>query len=130
MRTLVRIVGVLVLVVALVMGGSMIASESGEVVTVTTPDPPTETRLWIVDDAGQEWLRAGNPASGWLVAIQKNGAIEVERDGQTIAYTAMPDVESRERINELFAVKYGWADAYIGALFGRDDATPIRLTKR
>jgi hypothetical protein len=107
-----------------------VASESGEVVVVRTPDPQTETRLWVVDDAGQQWIRAGNPQSSWLLALQKNSAIEVERDGKTVAYTAVPDVPSRERINALFAAKYGWADAYIGALFGRDDATPIRLAPR
>jgi hypothetical protein len=127
MRILLRIVGGLAALFVLVMGGSMIASESGEVVVLRTPDPATETRLWVVDEAGAQWLRAGGPTSSWLLAIHKNPAVEVERAGQTATYTAVPDVASRDRINPLFAEKYGWADAYIAALFGRDDATPIRL---
>ena len=130
MRIVVRIVVLIVVAVVLVMGGSIIASESGEVAVLRTPDPTTETRLWIVDDAGQQWIRAGSPQSSWLLAIQQNPAVEVERDGQTAPYTAVPDVASRERLNELFAAKYGWADAYIAALFGREDATPIRLDPR
>lgn len=118
---------VLVLVFGVVMGLSLLASESGEVVVLRTPDPATETRLWIVDEGGAQWLRAGNPQSSWLLAIQKNPAVEVERNGEKRAYTAVPDAASRDRLNPIFAEKYGWADAYIGALFGRDDATPIRL---
>lgn len=127
MRLVLRIVGALVALLVVVIGLEIIAAESGEVVVLRTPEPATETRLWIVDDAGQQWLRAGNPQSGWLLAIQQNPAVEVERNGEKRTYTAVPDAASRDRINPLFADKYGWADAYIGALFGRDDATPIRL---
>jgi len=127
MRLVIRLVGALVALVVLVMAGSLIASESGEVVILHTPEPVTKTRIWIVDDAGQQWLRAGDPKSSWLAAIRKNPAVTVERAGKTASYTAIPDELSRERINALFAAKYGWADSYIGALFGRGDATPIRL---
>ena len=130
MRTLIRLLGALVALFLIMMAGSMIASESGEVVTLRTPDPVTETRVWVVDEDGKQWLRAGSPSSSWLAAIQKNPAVEAERDGNAATYTAVPDVASRDRINDLMAAKYGWADAYIGMLFGRDDATPIRLDPR
>lgn len=130
MRLVLRLVGALVALFVVVMAGSMIASESGEVVVLRTPEPATETRLWVVDEAGAQWLRAGSPQSSWLRAIQTNAAVEVERDGKNASYTAVPDAASRDRINALFATKYGWADAYIAALFGRDDATPIRLDPR
>ena len=130
MRLVLRLVGALVALFVVVMAGSMIASESGEVVVLRTPEPATETRLWVVDEAGAQWLRAGSPQSSWLRAIQTNAAVEVERDGKSASYTAVPDAASRDRINPLFAAKYGWADAYIAMLFGRDDATPIRLDPR
>jgi hypothetical protein len=47
-----------------------------------------------------------------------------------VRYTAVPDPASRDRLNAHFAAKHGWADGYIGALFGREDATPIRLDPR
>jgi hypothetical protein len=133
MRLVLRVVGGLVVLAALVMGGSMLASESGEVVTLQTNGPddlPKETRLWVVDDAGRQWLRAGSPSSSWLLDIQRSPLVQVERDGQKALYTAVPQAELRDRLNPLFAEKYGWADAYIAALFGRDDATPIRLDPR
>jgi hypothetical protein len=129
MRRARRIVAVLLLVPFLVLGGSFVASESGEVVTLQTQgaDGPRETRLWVVDEGGRQWLRAGGPESKWLLDIRGNPTVQVERDGRSAPYTAVPDVASRDRLNPLFAEKYGWADAYIDALLGRDDATPIRL---
>jgi hypothetical protein len=133
MRLVMRSLGLIAGLLFLVVGLELIASESGEVVVLVTTDEsgqPHETRLWVVDEAGKQWLRAGNPKSGWLLHIQKNSAVEVERNGQRAGYAAVPIAEVRDQINPLFAEKYGWADAYIGALFGRDDATPIRLDPR
>jgi hypothetical protein len=133
MRVVLRIAGLLVALVVVVMGLSMVASETGEIVTLQTNDAegkPKETRLWVVDDGGKQWLRAGSPQSSWLLDIQRSPIVQVEREGQKALYTAVPQPELRERLNPLFAEKYGWADAYIGALFGRDDATPIRLDPR
>lgn len=118
------------LVPFLLFGVSFVASESGEVVTLQTQDADgeqRETRLWIVDDGGRQWLRAGGPDAKWLLDIRRNPAVQVEREGRSARYTAVPDTASRERLNPLFAEKYGWADAYIDALLGSDDATPIRL---
>lgn len=133
MRIVMRSLGLIAALLFLVLGLEMIAAESGEVVVLQTADAsgqPHETRVWVIDEGGKQWLRAGNPQSSWLLHIQKNPAVEVERGGQRTAYTAVPNAAVRDQINPLFAEKYGWADAYIGALFGRDDATPIRLDPR
>jgi hypothetical protein len=130
MRIVVRIVLAVLALLAVVVAFEVIASESGEIVVVQTTDAagaPYETRLWVVDEGDRAWIRAGNPQSAWLIHIQQNPAVTVTRDGQTATYTAVPDVASRDRINDLMRAKYGWADSYIGMLFGRDDATPIRL---
>lgn len=86
MRIAIWIIGLLALALVVVMGVSMLASESGEVVVLTTKDAaggPHETRVWIVDDGGALWLRAGNPTSRWLLAIQRDPTVEVERGGAT-----------------------------------------------
>ena len=130
MRIVVRIVLALLALLAVVVAFEVIASESGEVVVVQTLDAsgaPHETRLWVVDDGGRAWIRAGNPQSSWLINIQQDPAVTVTRGEDTAQYTAVPDVASRDRINGLMRDKYGWADRYIDALFGREDATPIRL---
>jgi hypothetical protein len=130
MRMVVRLFAGLVGLFVLVMGVQQIAAESGEVVFVTTKDTAGEaqqTRLRVVDRAGQQWLRAGAAQAGWFVRLQANDSIEMERDGTTNSFVAVPDPSVLSEVNELMGLKYGWADVYIGMLFGRDDSIPIGL---
>lgn len=130
LRWIVRLFGILVGLAVVVIGLEMVAAESGEVVVVRTSDAAGathETRLWVVDADGRPWIRAGNPESAWLARLRKRPVVEVVRGGHAATYTAVPQPTERDRLNPRFAEKYGWADAYIGFLFGRDDATPIRL---
>jgi len=129
-----RIVGAAVLLVVLLIGLQIVASESGEVVVLRTfTDGDSQTRrLWIVDDAGVSWLRAGQPSSSWYRRILENPEIEVERAGEVEVYTAFP-VEGGpavDHVNALMSHKYGWADGVIGAMFDRSDAVAIRLDPR
>ncbi len=110
-----------------------IASESGEVVILTTRDAAgaqKETRLWIVEHEGHAWLRAGAEAQGWYQRLKAKPLIELQRGEETALYTAMPVPAERDVINGLMLEKYGLSDQYIGILFGRDDAIPIRLDER
>jgi len=130
MRIVVRLLVALVLLFVLVMGLQQIAAESGEVVILTTTDAagePQTTRLWIVDRDGQQWLRAGVPQSGWFVRLQADSLIKLERDGITRSYVAVADPSLHAEINDLMNQKYGWADGYIGFLFGRDASVPVVL---
>jgi len=134
MRTVRRIVGVAILVVVIAVGLQLVASESGEVVILRTADAgeTQETRVWIVDDQGVSWLRAGQSASGWYQRILVDPDIEVVRGDKPFAYRAFP-VEGGPKVshvNALMARKYGWADGYIGAMFDRSDAVAIRLDPR
>ena len=133
LRILVRVF-VALLVVALLVGGlEMIAAESGEVVVLRTTDAagaPKETRLWVVEDGSHVWLRSGSEAAGWYQQLAARPEVEVQRGDQTLRVRAVPEVGARTRINGLMREKYGWADAYIGMLFGRDDTIPIRLDPR
>ncbi|MDB9867069.1 nitroreductase family deazaflavin-dependent oxidoreductase [Pseudomonadales bacterium] len=51
---------------------------------------PKKNRLWIVDAAGYQYLRASADA-GWYQRLVANPRISVERDGQRRAYVAVPD---------------------------------------
>ena len=130
MRKLLAILGALLataLVLVLVQG---IAAESGEVVVVRTRDAAGawhETRLWIVEDAGTSWLRAGTAEAGWLARVEADPDIEVVRGGETRARRGLPEPARRERIDALMRRKYGWADAYISFLVGRGGSVPVRL---
>jgi hypothetical protein len=100
----------------------MLASESGEVVTLTTLDAegfPHPTRLWVVDRGGSEWVRTGNPDKGWYQRLQADPEVELERAGETHRCTAVPvrNPDVSRGVNEVFARKYGSAD-WIVALSG------------
>ncbi len=110
-----------------------IAAESGEVVVVRTQDGagnPHETRLWVVDDEGASWLRAGTSGAGWFARLEARPEIEVVRGDETLLVRGVAEPARRQRTNELMREKYGWADAYISFLFSRGDSVPIRLAPR
>ena len=121
-------------VLAVLYGGLMFSmSESGEVIVLRTRDAagePHETRLWIVEDGGYQWLRAGAPESGWYVRLVASPEVSVERVGEERRYRAVPvpDPAVRERVHVLMAQKYGFPDRFIAATV-RDGtvSVPIRL---
>jgi hypothetical protein len=130
MRLVLRTVAALLGVVVVVLVLQGIASESGEVVVLSTVDAagaPQETRLWIVDHQGAAWLRAGSSGAGWYARLREQPRIHVERDGVDTPYQATPVPEATIEINRLMAAKYGWADRFVGLLFSRDDAVAVRL---
>jgi hypothetical protein len=125
-----KLLGAIVALFVVVMVVQMVASESGEVVVVTTTDAAgqtEETRLWVVDYDGGPWLRAGSPAAGWYQRMMEIPSITVQRGDRTFTALIQSDESKRDQINKLMNEKYGWADDYIGVLFGRDDAIPIQL---
>lgn len=133
MKLVLRIVAALVGLVLALFVLQLVASESGEVVVLTTLDAaaePHETRLWVVDHEGRAWLRAGAEVQAWYQRLLERPEVSVERDGESADYRAVAVVEARPEINRLMREKYAWADRFIGFLFGRDDAVPIRLDPR
>lgn len=126
-----RLVLAAVLVAVAVFGLQVVASESGEVVILRTFDDggAHETRLWIVDEAGTSWLRAGQPGASWYQRIRQEPRVEVERGGEVRTYQAFP-IENGppvDHVNALMLRKYGWADQYIGMMVDRSAAVAIRL---
>ena len=123
------VAAVLGLLVALFLAQA-IASEQGEVAVLTSFDAAGDgqtTRVWVVDYEGGAWLRSGSPASAWYARISNNPHVKVERGGMEFAASAVAVPDQQKQINQLMADKYGWADQFIGVLFGRDDAIALRL---
>jgi hypothetical protein len=130
MKILFNLLRVLVVVILIIVGLQMFASETGEVVVITTVDAentPQRTRVWVVDRDGEQWLRAGSEQAGWFKRMLVSPRIDVLRNGVQASYTVVPVPEETPAINALMAEKYGWADAYVGALFSRNHAVAIRL---
>lgn len=123
--------GVLLGLVVALLGLERIAAERVEVVELHTIDAEGEevtTRLWIVDDAGYQYLRVGADGSGWFSRIQDNGEFDVTRNGERKRYRAEVNTAKSDRINDLMQEKYTWGDSFIAALVGsRDNSQPIEL---
>ncbi len=112
--------------------GLLVASELQEVVVLTSRDDggrAVETRLWIVDAAGQPWLRSGARERGWFQRVSKHPDITLSRDGQERGYRAVVvDVpEVRMHVDQLMREKYGLTDALIRFLEGDPESVPVRL---
>ncbi len=134
MRKLLAIIVALALILGLAFVLSILAASElgGEVVTLRTVDAQghtQETSLWIVEDQGFPWLRAGVPSSGWLQRIEVHPEVEVERGGRTLRFRAVPvrDPAIRDRIHALMREKYGAADAWISIMRDGEASVPVRL---
>jgi hypothetical protein len=124
--------GVLLLAVAVFYGSVGAASESGEIVVLTSygdDGEPVETRLWVIEDGGHQWLRAGMPSSGWLLRLEARPEVLVERTGATGRYRAVPVREPavRDRVHALMAEKYGFADRWISMIRDGTQSVAVRL---
>lgn len=131
-RILTVVMGVvlaLVLFVASILLASELGSELVTLGTVAADGTTSETRLWVVDDGGSAWLRASVPESGWLLRLEANPAVIVERAGTATSFHAVPVSEPavRDRIHRLMREKYGWADRWISIIRDGSLSVPVRL---
>ncbi len=105
-------------------------AERVEVVVVHTHDAEGDhaTRVWVTDDAGHAWLRTGRDNASWLPRLRANPGVEVERAGETSAYTAVviEDPAAVERTNQLTLEKYGWSAELLRKL-GDDPASYVAI---
>ena len=132
MKLVFKIIGGLLALLVFLFVVQGVASESGEVVVVQTlgaHGEAEETRLWVVDLDGQQYLRSGSPMAAWYQRMQANPSVQIQRGDLSFTATSVPKPELRTQINQLMNEKYGWADDLIGVMFGRDDAIPILLQR-
>ncbi len=121
----------LLLLAVLFIGFIMVASElAGETITLRSyraDGLAQETSLWVVEDQGQLWIRAGQPDSKWLARIRARPEVDVTRAGQEKHYRAVVVPGQLARINRLMAERYGWVDRALGMLRDSSASVPIRL---
>ena len=126
LRLAVGVVAVLVVLAVL----PFAASESGEVVTLTTVDDDNvfhDTRVWVVDMDDASYLRAGSADAVWLARVQAEPRVLIERGGEPRRARLEVAAERTAEVNALMARKYGWADMVVGTFFPRDDAVAVRV---
>lgn len=129
MKFILYLFGGLVSLVLLVFLSQLIASESAEVVVLSSQgaEGEEETRLWVVDLEGVQYLRAGTD-SGWYQRLLAEPDARLTRDGVTADYRTESRPPEAAEMNRLMREKYGWRDVYIDLLMGgREDAVAVAL---
>ncbi len=128
------LIGVGIVIVALIALQIAISalSPSDEVVVLISAaaDGEThETTLWIVEDEGVLWLRAGNPDSAWLARVRQDPEIRLRRADQVRSYRVVPADrdDARDRVNGLMAEKYGASNTLVSLWGDHSVSVPLRL---
>jgi len=135
MRILLRLVVGLILLLLLVIGLQVVASESGEVVVLSSRDAAgaeSSTRVWVVEREGELWVRGANRDGSWAQRALASPVVRLTRgqDTLTLRAVAASNTEIRREINGQFRSKYGWRDTVISWLIGdpdRSDALILQL---
>jgi len=132
-RWLLRLLLLAAAIPILMMVAVMAASEfGGEVVILHTLDErggDYTTSLWLVEDGHYLYLRAGKPESTWLLRLQTNPDIELERGGRRLSFRARAAPRYRDQVNERMSVKYGWADWLVSQVRDPSTTMPVQLTR-
>lgn len=133
-RVLLITSAVVALVVAFVASIFLVSEIAGEVVSVRTVEPDgatRSTRLWIVDDAGYAWLRAGMGRVPWVDQAAATGQLTMSRAEKEARYQVviMDDAETRDRVHALMREKYGIFDRYIDLIRDGSGSAAVRLER-
>jgi hypothetical protein len=131
-RMLRRVLGLVVLGVAIFAIVTLVALEGREVVVLRTRAADgTEhaTRTWIADADGGAWVEAANPDRPFLHDLAREPTLTVDRHGhrQKCRATIAPNPEGHDRIRSLLATKYGWADRWIAMVADTEGSLAVRL---
>ena len=132
MKLIGKLIGTVFALVVTIFMVQGIASETGEVVVLTTVEQASgdtaTTRLWVVEHDNPLWLR-GSAQSGWTQrALSQNIPLQLERDGITNTYTVTSAPAQVGTVNELMRQKYGWRDQFISLMAPREASVVLRLT--
>ena len=132
MKRLARFAAYAVAVVVVLVALLFIASESGEVVVLTSADASGEfheTRVWIVDVEDATYLRAGSSDSAWLERVRARPLVMLERGDERREVRLVVAEDQTGVVNGLMAYKYGVADMVVGAFAPRDNAVALRVVE-
>ena len=102
----------------------------GEVATLYTTDDygrTHRTKLWVIGDGSNVWVRATVPTSPWLDRIINNPEVELRRGKVLTSYKATPATHRRTRVNAQMAESYGWAEWLLAQVEDRSTAVPVYL---
>ena len=125
------------LIIGLLIGGlvaGVMLIDEGELVTLYSWGPDGErygTQLWVIEEAGELYLRAHYPGAKWLARIRDHREVELHRGEASQTFLARPvdDPEVRRAVNRAMAAKYGLADRLASLLWNPEKSVPVHLDR-
>lgn len=87
------------------------------------------SRLWIVGDGQYEWLHHGYADSPWILHLDTDRIVEIDRDGETRRYRGFADPEADAKVHRLLREKYGVADVLVRFWVGTDTKKGVATGK-
>jgi hypothetical protein len=106
--------------------------DEGELVTLYSRGPDGDrygTQLWVIEEAGDLYLRAHYPGAKWLARVRDHREVELHRGEASQSFLARPvdDPEVRRAVNRAMAAKYGLADRLASSLWNPEKSVPVLL---
>ena len=97
--------------------------------TIDDAGGPRDTRTWVADADGASWIEAANPERPFLRDIAQRPDVEVWRAGTWLRCraTAIANPGGHDRIRQLLAAKYGWADRWVGRLTDTSQSSAVQV---
>ncbi len=121
-----------ILVIALIVV-TLLALESGGVVTVYTPKAEggthRATRIWFATESGRLYLEAGSPENPWVKDLDSTTSLKIEGQDLDGWYVFRLDSSARghQVIRTMMRSRYGWRDWWIGVMFDTSESQLIEL---
>src|SRR5690349_16206550 len=111
---------------------TLYALEGREVVVLRTAAEDGQertTRTWIADADGAAWVEAATPERPFLHDLGRDPVVRLDRGGQPLRCrtTVAPNPAGHQRIRDLLAAKYGWADCWIAMVADTQRSIAVRL---
>jgi hypothetical protein len=120
--------------ICLLLLGTLLALEGGEVVVLRTTGPDgavRETRVWIADHDGTAWIEAASEQRPFYRDLLQHPDVELVRYGEVERLRAEP-ITTRDghlAIRRLLSEKYGWADCWIGIIADTSNSIAVKLVR-
>jgi hypothetical protein len=115
--------------------GTYLAGERTEVVVLRTSEAdgtPKDTKMWLADYDGKEFVRIGRPGRGWGERLRANPKVELARGAAPPSprlAVIVSDADTVRAVEQAFRDKYGWVDPWFGLLV-RKSSEIVRLDPR
>jgi len=110
-------------------GTSFLSAEVADLHTTDGRGGGLQTSVWVVDVAGDLWIRATDPEALWLARLHANPDVELVRDGHRVPCRALILDGVDERVDAAMREKYGRADELVAWVRDPGEFVAIRLDR-